>query len=95
MAQQTSASDPRAAGLHSVLERVKGQVARVIVGQEALIDRLLIALLTNNHVLIEGVPGLAKTLTISTLAQTLEASFARIQFTPDLLPADITGTLPS
>ena len=93
MAQQTSAPDPRTADLHGVVERVKAQVARVIVGQEALVDRLIVALLTNNHVLIEGVPGLAKTLTISTLAQTLEASFARIQFTPDLLPADITGTL--
>ena len=93
MAQQTSAPDPRTANLHGVIERVKEQVARVIVGQEALVDRLIIALLTNNHVLIEGVPGLAKTLTISTLAQTLDASFARVQFTPDLLPADITGTL--
>ncbi|HRC62642.1 MAG TPA: AAA family ATPase [Dehalococcoidia bacterium] len=72
---------------------MKAQVARVIVGQEAMIDRLLIALLTNNHALVEGVPGLAKTLTVSTLAQTLDCSFARIQFTPDLLPADVTGTL--
>jgi MoxR-like ATPase len=65
----------------------------VIVGQSALIDRLLIALLCNNHVLIEGVPGLAKTLTITTLAKTIQASFQRIQFTPDLLPGDLIGTL--
>ena len=65
----------------------------MIVGQDALIVRLLVALLTNNHALIEGVPGLAKTLTVSTLARALHCSFARIQFTPDLLPADITGTL--
>ena len=81
------------ARLHDLIARLREQIARVIVGQHELIDRLLVALLTNNHALIEGVPGLAKTLTVSTLAQTLHASFARIQFTPDLLPADITGTL--
>jgi MoxR-like ATPase len=74
------------------VEAVKAQVGRVIVGQEYLIDRLLIALLCNGHVLIEGVPGLAKTLAVSTLAQAISASFVRIQFTPDLLPADLTGT---
>jgi MoxR-like ATPase len=71
---------------------VKAEVARVIVGQEYLIDRLLIALLCRGHILIEGVPGLAKTLSVSTLAQAISASFVRIQFTPDLLPADVTGT---
>ncbi len=71
---------------------IRTQIGRVIVGQDALVDRLLIALLTNNHALIEGVPGLAKTLTVSTLAQTIRCSFTRVQFTPDLLPADITGT---
>jgi MoxR-like ATPase len=76
-----------------VIAAIKSQIARVIVGQEALVDRLLIALLTSNHALIEGVPGLAKTLTVSTLAQTLRCTFTRIQFTPDLLPADITGTM--
>ena len=85
-----SAIEPR--HLH-VLARIREQVSRVIVGQDALIVRLLVALLTNNHALIEGVPGLAKTLTVSTLARALHCSFARIQFTPDLLPADITGTL--
>jgi len=77
----------------AVVQEVKAQIARVIVGQEALVNRVMIALLTSNHALIEGVPGLAKTLTVSTLAQALHLSFARIQFTPDLLPADVTGTL--
>ncbi len=71
---------------------VKDEVARVIVGQNYLVDRLLIALLCDGHILIEGVPGLAKTLSVSTLSQTIGASFVRIQFTPDLLPADLTGT---
>lgn len=77
----------------NLLLSIKSEVTQVIVGQESLIDRLLVALLTNNHALIEGVPGLAKTLTVSTLASALQCSFTRIQFTPDLLPADITGTL--
>ncbi|MEI7925043.1 MAG: AAA family ATPase [Chloroflexota bacterium] len=84
---------PGSAVLHHSIEAVRAEVARVIVGQTDLVDRLLVALLTNNHALIEGVPGLAKTLTVSTLARSIECSFARIQFTPDLLPADITGTL--
>ena len=70
-------------------ERVKLEIGRVIVGQDELVSRLLLALLCNNHVLIEGVPGLAKTLTVTSLAQCLQASFHRIQFTPDLLPADV------
>ncbi len=78
---------------HREVEAIRAEVARVIVGQRGLVDRLLIALLTNNHALIEGVPGLAKTLTVSTLARALECTFSRIQFTPDLLPADVTGTL--
>lgn len=68
------------------------ETAKVIVGQEMLLNRLMIALLCDGHVLIEGVPGLAKTLTVRTLAATLNATFHRIQFTPDLLPADVTGT---
>ena len=92
--EQATAGPPSVEPRHAdTVARIKAQVARVIVGQEAMIDRLLIALLTNNHALVEGVPGLAKTLTVSTLAQTLDCSFARIQFTPDLLPADVTGTL--
>ena len=85
--------DARAAAHQDLLQQVRTEIGRVIVGQEALIDRLLISLLTNSHALIEGVPGLAKTLSVSTLARTLRCSFSRIQFTPDLLPADITGTL--
>jgi MoxR-like ATPase len=73
--------------------RLREQVARVVVGQQYLVDRLLIGLLANGHVLLEGVPGLAKTLSVRTLAQTVHADFSRIQFTPDLLPADIVGTL--
>ncbi len=72
---------------------VKEEMARVVVGQSTLIDRLLIGLLTNGHVLLEGVPGLAKTLTVNTLAGVISAKFQRIQFTPDLLPADLLGTL--
>jgi MoxR-like ATPase len=75
------------------VQAVRDEVARVIVGQKYLIDRLLIALLCDGHILIEGVPGLAKTLSVHTLARTLGASFVRVQFTPDLLPADLTGTL--
>jgi len=77
----------------TVLNQIREEIGKVIVGQAALIDRLLIALLCNNHVLIEGVPGLAKTLSITTLAKTIQASFQRIQFTPDLLPGDLIGTL--
>ncbi|MDF1658208.1 MAG: MoxR family ATPase [Verrucomicrobiales bacterium] len=75
------------------VQAVRDEMAKVIVGQEALVDRLLIGLLTNGHVLLEGVPGLAKTLTVNALAGALKAKFQRIQFTPDLLPADLLGTL--
>ena len=77
----------------ALLEKVKEEISKIIVGQEYLLDRLLIGLLCNGHVLVEGVPGLAKTLSITTLAATIQVSFQRIQFTPDLLPADLTGTL--
>lgn len=76
-----------------VLARMTQAVATVVVGQQHMVERLVIGLLTNGHVLLEGVPGLAKTLTVSTLARAIEASFSRIQFTPDLLPADLIGTL--
>ncbi|PKQ67820.1 AAA family ATPase [Raineya orbicola] len=69
------------------------EIGKVVIGQEKMINRLLIGLFTNGHILLEGVPGLAKTLTISTLAKTLHLSFQRIQFTPDLLPADLVGTM--
>ncbi len=75
------------------LGRVREEVGRAIVGQHAMVDRLLIGLLTGGHVLLEGVPGLAKTLAANSLAQALGLRFRRIQFTPDLLPADLTGTL--
>jgi len=73
-------------------QRLREAMATVIIGQEHLIERLLIALLGDGHILLEGVPGLAKTLSISTLARSVEARFKRIQFTPDLLPADVIGT---
>ena len=77
----------------SWINQLRTEVARVIVGQEYLIDRLIVGLLANGHVLLEGVPGLAKTLSVRTLAAAIHAKFNRIQFTPDLLPADIVGTL--
>jgi MoxR-like ATPase len=73
--------------------KLRGEIGKVIVGQQHLVDRLLVGLLANGHVLLEGVPGLAKTLSVRTLAAAIHASFHRIQFTPDLLPADIVGTL--
>jgi MoxR-like ATPase len=75
------------------LDDVFAEVGKVVVGQRDMIERVMIGLLTGGHCLIEGVPGLAKTLTVKTLAQTIKATFSRIQFTPDLLPADITGTI--
>lgn len=75
------------------IQSLKSEINQTIVGQEYMIDRLIIALLADGHVLLEGVPGLAKTLAIKTLADALDSQFNRIQFTPDLLPADITGTL--
>jgi MoxR-like ATPase len=85
--------DVQAERTSALLEKVKDEISKIIVGQEYLLDRLLIGLLCNGHVLVEGVPGLAKTLSITTLASTIQVSFQRIQFTPDLLPADLTGTL--
>jgi MoxR-like ATPase len=81
------------AAAHDTIARLRAEVARVVVGQQPIIDRLIIALLVRGHVLVEGLPGLAKTLLVKTLAAAVQASFKRIQFTPDLLPADVTGTL--
>jgi MoxR-like ATPase len=81
------------ASAHEVIARLRREVGRVVVGQERAIDRLVIALLIRGHVLIEGLPGLAKTLLVKTLAAAIDGTFKRVQFTPDLLPADITGTL--
>ena len=77
----------------SWVEPLQREIGRVVVGQKALVDRLLVALIANGHVLLEGVPGLAKTLTLKTLAGATRARFQRLQFTPDMLPADIVGTL--
>src|SRR3954463_10399471 len=81
------AADPR-----RDLEAALYEMKRVIVGQDAMLERLLVALLTGGHVLLEGVPGLAKTLTVKTLSQVLGGTFSRVQFTPDLVPADLVGT---
>lgn len=75
------------------VDKLKDEIGHVIIGQLNMLDRLLIGLLSNGHVLLEGVPGLAKTLTIKSLAQAIHAKFSRIQFTPDLLPADVIGTM--
>ncbi|MEA2482683.1 MAG: MoxR-like ATPase, partial [Thermoleophilaceae bacterium] len=83
----TRSDEPRA-----VLEEALFEMKRVIVGQDAMLERLLVALLAGGHVLLEGVPGLAKTLTVKTLAQVLGGTFKRVQFTPDLVPADLVGT---
>ena len=90
-------------GIERINDRVKEEgrfvadlqagMAKVIVGQKYLLDRLIIGLLANGHLLLEGVPGLAKTLSVRTLASLIDVSFQRIQFTPDLLPADLVGTL--
>src|SRR6516164_3749581 len=78
--------------LKEAFNEIKKQLARVIVGQDRVIEELLIALFSRGHCMLEGVPGLAKTLMISTLSKCLSLAFSRIQFTPDLMPADITGT---
>jgi MoxR-like ATPase len=90
--RQTLGADEIAKG-HEAIARLRTEVARAVVGQQTLVDRLVVALLVRGHVLLEGVPGLAKTLVARTMARAIEASFKRVQFTPDLLPADITGTL--
>src|SRR5262249_31399442 len=86
----TRASTPAAdtALVQSILE----QVAKRVVGQDYMVERLLVGLLAGGHVLLEGLPGLAKTLTVKTIAEAIQTSFQRIQFTPDLLPADVLGT---
>src|ERR1041384_1133370 len=90
-------------GIAAINEQVKresefvrllvGEIGKVIVGQRYLIERLLVGLLADGHVLLEGVPGLAKTLSVKTLSAAIQTNFHRIQFTPDLLPADVIGTL--
>ncbi len=93
MPADLAALQERVAQHSTFVEQVTDQVARVVVGQEQMVDALLIGMLTNGHVLLEGVPGLAKTLAVNTLASCLNGTFKRIQFSPDLLPADLVGTL--
>ena len=89
---QTLSRDAAIERLHTACDKIKQQLAQVIVGQDEVIEQLLISLFSRGHCMLEGVPGLAKTLIISTLSRALNLSFSRIQFTPDLMPADITGT---
>ena len=77
----------------SFVDMINNEMSQVIVGQKAMVEKLMIGLLSNGHILLEGVPGLAKTLAIKSLANVIKAKFSRIQFTPDLLPADVTGTM--
>jgi MoxR-like ATPase len=84
--------EKRVSDMRKRLDPLYAEIGRVLIGQRELVDRLLLGLLTGGHLLLEGVPGLAKTLAVRTLAQTLHLSFQRIQFTPDLLPADVVGT---
>jgi MoxR-like ATPase len=93
MSVETKEANRRVERAAEILNRVTAEVGRAVVGQRMMIDRLLVGLLTGGHVLLEGVPGLAKTLAIKSLADALALKFRRIQFTPDLLPADLTGTL--
>ncbi|MBV9774555.1 MAG: MoxR family ATPase [Gemmatimonadetes bacterium] len=90
--QAPPASGPASVSIPDFAARIVAEVHRRVVGQEYMIERLLISLLTGGHVLFEGLPGLAKTLTVRTLAETIHATFQRVQFTPDLLPADVVGT---
>src|SRR2546421_10707539 len=80
------------ARLKKAYDSIRGQIGRIIIGQDRVVDELLISIFARGHCILEGVPGLAKTLLISTLARTLSLGFSRIQFTPDLMPSDITGT---
>ena len=88
-----TAQTNKIAAQSELVKKIREEVGKVIVGQEKLIDRLILALVTDGHILLEGVPGLAKTLSVNTLAKVLGLDFKRISFTPDLLPADVVGTL--
>ena len=92
VATKPGLSDAEAEEARALLERLQDEIGHIIVGQRHVVRRVLVGLMARGHILLEGVPGLAKTLTLKTLADTLKASFHRIQFTPDLLPADLTGT---
>lgn len=90
--QQLSSSESPFLPLTRSIEKLKAEIHQVIVGQDQMIDQLLVALLTNGHILLEGVPGIAKTLTAKLFAKTISVDFSRIQFTPDLMPTDVLGT---
>src|SRR6188472_1596827 len=87
------AQPARATDLMDPIRAAMTEVGRRIVGQDVMLERLMVGLLTSGHILLEGVPGLAKTLAVRTLAEIISATFSRIQFTPDLLPADVIGTM--
>src|SRR5262245_59411617 len=91
--QDVSAVNDQVKDASAFVYKLREEIGKVIVGQRYVVDRLLVGLLSNGHILLEGVPGLAKTLSVKTLAQAIDAKFNRIQFTPDLLPADLVGTL--
>jgi MoxR-like ATPase len=93
MEQGISSVNEQVKDASAFVYRLREEIGKVVVGQRYVVDRLLVGLLANGHLLLEGVPGLAKTLSVKTLAQTIDAAFRRIQFTPDLLPADLVGTL--
>jgi MoxR-like ATPase len=93
MAQDIRAINDKVRKESAFVEELFGEIGKVVVGQRSILERMLIGLLADGHILLEGVPGLAKTLAVKTIAETIEAKFQRIQFTPDLLPADLIGTL--
>ncbi|HNM79249.1 MAG TPA: AAA family ATPase, partial [Tepidiformaceae bacterium] len=92
MEETTTNATAEVTEARATLEAAMFEIKRVIVGQEAMLERVLVALLSSGHLLIEGVPGLAKTLTVKTIAEVLGGTFQRVQFTPDLVPADLVGT---
>lgn len=92
MSEQTTHASDTSPDIRGVYDRLKGEIHKVIVGQDEVVDQMLMAILCRGHALVVGVPGLAKTLLISTIARTLSLEFSRVQFTPDLMPSDITGT---
>src|SRR2546422_4461912 len=90
--ESMDANEPARAGTSAQMERILYEVTKTVVGQDHFLERVLVAMLAGGHLLVEGVPGLAKTLTVKTLAAAIRGSFRRIQFTPDLVPADLVGT---
>ncbi|HAT21055.1 MAG TPA: AAA family ATPase, partial [Verrucomicrobiales bacterium] len=92
MSTSAEAASQESAQLQDAVRRVRAEISKVIIGQDQVVKEVMIAILTRSHALLVGVPGLAKTLLISSLAEALRLSFKRIQFTPDLMPSDITGT---